>query len=203
MSRKEEKESGAIEPRHRSLLSKSEGMPTFSPFSMMRKMAENMDRMFEGVGLPLFGRFNLRELEAFAPQVDIFKQDGKLIVRADVPGVELKDVSVDISDDAIVIEGERTYEHKEDEKGVYRLERGYGRFRREIPLPEGVKTDTATAKFKNGVLEIAMEAPPETENRRRVEIKSEEQTPKAQMSGQGETKTKTTTKSEKPDPKAA
>ena len=76
-------------------------------------------------------------------------------------------------DDAILIEGERKYEHEERDQGVYRSERSYGQFRRQIPLPEGVKTDTATATFKNGVLEITMEAPL-AKTRRRIQIQGEE-----------------------------
>src|SRR5262249_11387873 len=162
---------GAIEPRRLGKLARSEGMPVFNPFSMIRRIAEDMDRMFEGIGLPGLRGLGLQELETFTPKIDIFKQDGKLVLRADLPGVDLDHVTVEISDNALVIEGERTYEHKEDQEGVYRVERGYGHFHRKIPLPEGVKPDTATATFKNGVLEIAMEAP-EMEQRRRIEVKS-------------------------------
>ena len=72
--------------------------------------------------------------------------------------------------------GERSEntEHEEREEGVYRSERGYGHFRRQIPLPHGVKTDTATANFKNGVLEITIEAPQLAKNRRRIQIQGEE-----------------------------
>jgi HSP20 family protein len=179
-------------------------MPAFSPFSLIRRIAEDMDRMFEG--FPFVDRLSPSAwMEGFTPKVDILKQDGKLLVRADLPGVDLKDVTVEISDDAIVIEGERTYEHEEDKEGVYRVERSYGRFHREIPLPENVKVDTATATFKNGVLEIAIEAP-QMENRRRIEVKSEEQPQQAQQtltSSPAETKAETTEPTEQPGSKAA
>jgi len=196
-------------------------MPTFSPFTLIRRVAEDMDRMFEEVGLPTLGRLNpSAEMEGFTPRIDIFEQDGKLMVRADLPGVDLDDVTVEISDDALVIEGERTYEHEEDKEGVYQVERAYGHFRREIPLPEGVKPDTATATFKNGVLEIAVERP-QTEQRRRIDVKSEEQPQQSQQTqqgqegqqgqqtetpGQGEAKAETTEQTEsteQQEPKAA
>ena len=83
-----------------------------------------------------------------------------------------------MTEDAVLIEGERKYEHEKREEGIYRSERSYGSFRRQIPLPQGVKTDTATANFKNGVLEITIEAPQLAKNRRRIQIQGE-QTDKA------------------------
>ena len=84
------------------------------------------------------------------------------------------DVNVEITEDAVVIEGERKYEHEENEKGVYRSERSYGHFHREIPLPEGVKTENATANFKNGVLEVTLDASQAVKNRKRIEVQGEE-----------------------------
>lgn len=183
MSRRDEQQSGAIEPRRRNQPSGFEGLATFSPFGLIRRFADDMDRMFEGGGFRNFGRFGSGELGTFTPKVDVFKEDRKLVVRADLPGVKLDDVSVEITDNALVIEGERSYEHEEDEKGVYRLERSYGRFRREVPLPDGVKAESATATFKDGVLEIAIEAP-ETEQRRRIEVKGEGQTQQTAQKGE-------------------
>jgi HSP20 family protein len=144
--------------------------PSLTPFGMMRRFASEMDRMFEN--------FNLPGMERFSPQVDIFEQDGKLVVRADLPGMTKDDVSVEVTEDAIVIDGERKYEHEETQEGVYRSERSYGRFHREIPLPEGVKTENATANFKNGVLEVTVDAPQGVKNRKRIEIQGEDTTKK-------------------------
>jgi HSP20 family protein len=77
---------------------------------------------------------------------------------------------VDVSEHAVTIEGERKCEYEHTEEGVYTYERAYGHFRREVPLPEVVKTDTAKAKFKNGTLEITFEAPETARNRRRLPI---------------------------------
>jgi HSP20 family protein len=168
---KNREEDQAIEPRRRGGVSRMEPWSTLSPFSMMRRFADEMDRMFEGFGFPNVERLGpWTSAERFLPEVEIFERDGKLVVRADLPGLTKDDVKVDIMEDAIILEGERKYEHEEREEGVYRSERGYGRFRREIPLPEGVKTDTATATFKNGVLEITMDAPQAAKGRRRIQI---------------------------------
>lgn len=134
----------------------------FGPFGMMRRFADEMDRMFEGF-----------RTDSFSPRIDIFEKNGKLILRADLPGMTKDDVKVEITNEAIAIDGERKHEHEEHDEGVYRSERSYGRFHREIPLPEGAKAESATATFKNGVLEISIETPQHKENRRRLDIQGE------------------------------
>ena len=84
------------------------------------------------------------------------------------------DVNVEIGDNAITISGERKQEHVEENGSVYRFERTYGAFYREIPLPEGAIANQAKAAFKDGVLEIKVPAPPEQVSRgRRLEISRE------------------------------
>jgi len=141
----------------------------------MRRFADEMDRTFGDFGFPMMKGFTpLGSDESFTPKVDVFERDGKLVITADLPGMTKEDVKVDVTEDAVLIEGERKSEHEETEEGIYRAERSYGYFRREIPLPEGVKTDTANAVFKNGVLEVTLEAPQLTKSRRRIEIQGEE-----------------------------
>ena len=168
------KESQAIEPRRRNQ-SLQENWTSLSPFSLMRRFAEDMDRVFEGFGIPSrTGRLTpWAETNQYLPEIDMFEREGKLVVRADLPGMSKDDIKVEITDRTISIEGERKYEHEADEGGVYRSERAYGQFRREIPLPEGVKTDSATARFKDGVLEISLDAAQMSKNRRRIQIQGE------------------------------
>ena len=165
------KTSQVIEPRRRNQ-SLQENWSSLSPFSLMRRFAEDMDRVFEGFGIPSrTGRTTpWFETNQYLLEIDMFERDGKLVVRADLPGMSKDDIKVEITDSAISIEGERKYEHEADEGGVYRSELAYGHFRREIPLPEGVKTDSATARFKDGVLEISLDASQMSKNRRRVQI---------------------------------
>ena len=170
---KNREESQAVEPQRGGAMSRRDPWTSFTPFGMMRRFADEMDRMFDDFGFPTTG-FGRASMDRFSPQLDIFEREGKLVVRADLPGMTKDDINVDISEEAIVIEGERKYEHEQNEGGVYRSERSYGRFHREIPLPEGVKTDNATATFRNGVLEISIEVPKTAKNRRRIQIEGED-----------------------------
>jgi HSP20 family protein len=107
----------------------------------------------------------------WTPQIEVSQRNNELVVRADLPGMSKDDVKVDVTEDAITIQGERRQEHEEERGGVYRTERSYGTFYRAIALPEGTITDQAKATFKDGVLEITMPAPPEQVTRgRRLEI---------------------------------
>ena len=156
-----------------------------SPFAFMRRCTEDMDRLFEefGMGRGLMPNFFGRELAPrrpessgvfsqaiWSPQVEVFKRGDQLVIRADLPGLNKDDVHLDLTDDALTIEGERRFEHEENQGGVYRSERSYGSFRRQIPLPEGVNAENATATFRDGVLEVTMPMPEPRRASRRIEI---------------------------------
>jgi HSP20 family protein len=147
-----------------------------APFNMLERFADEMDRIFDDFG---FGRLRARQPwrgmrsseELWSPDVEVFHRNSELVIRADLPGLSKDDVKVDVSDDRLTIEGERQRQHEEEREGFYRSERSYGKFYRTIQLPEGVIADQAKATFKDGVLEIAMPAPPEQARRgRRLEI---------------------------------
>jgi HSP20 family protein len=72
------------------------------------------------------------------------------MIRADLPGLKREDVTIDITDSDVCIQGERTHEREEEREGYYRSDRGYGSFCRVIPLPEGAMSDQAKASFKDG-----------------------------------------------------
>jgi len=139
---------------------------------VFQRWNDEMDRLFEDFG---FGRnvFSGRQsVGAWAPQLEAFQRGNDLVVRADLPGLRKEDVQVEINDDVLTIQGERKQEHEEEREGVYRNERSYGSFYRAVPLPEGTIADSAKATFKDGVLEIVLQAPPREVSRgRRLEIK--------------------------------
>lgn len=143
-----------------------------NPFLSMRRLAEEMENLFDGrLGL----RRQWQDLDfggQWAPAIEVLQRNGKLVVRADLPGMSKDDVKVEVVDDNLIVEGERKAETEKEEDGVYTSERSYGSFRRCLALPEGAKPDKATAKFKNGVLEIAIPTPkPPKKRGRRLTIK--------------------------------
>jgi HSP20 family protein len=93
-------------------------------------------------------------------------------VHAELPGLKPEDVKVELTDNALVIQGERKYEHEENKSGVYRSERRYGQFYREIPLPQGANAEQVKAQFNNGVLEVTLPVPEPTSNRRRIPVQT-------------------------------
>src|SRR5215216_5668641 len=151
-----------------------------------RPIVDEMDRLFDDFldfagfgrgGLSPFGRsgfaprgFGEIGRGVWSPEIEVFEREGQLVVRADLPGLNKDDVKVDVTDDLMIIQGERRQEHEESEEGYYRSERSYGSFYRSIPLPEGVSDEDIKANFRDGVLEITMPAPQREQRGRRIEI---------------------------------
>ena len=151
-----------------------------NPFQIMRRFTRDMERLFEnfqGFGSPNFFmtdftpfRIELENVE-WVPQIEVLQKNGQFMARADLPGLTKDDVKVEVTDNLLTISGERKEEKEEKREGFYRSERSYGSFYRQIPLPEGVKTENAAATFHNGVLEITIPAPKVATPTRKLEIK--------------------------------
>jgi len=152
-----------------------------NPFTLMRRMSDEMDRTFgRMIGQAAGGG----GLSSWYPAIEIAERDGKLQVHAELPGLKPEDVKVELTDGALVIQGERKYENKENTSGVYRSERRYGQFYRAIPLPDGVDAEQAKAQFNNGVLEVSVPLPEQNSKRRQIPIESGGATG-SQASGKG------------------
>jgi HSP20 family protein len=144
------------------------------PFSLMRRMSEEMDRVFGEFG---FGRTSRDtntsgETNMWSPAMDVSERDGKYVIHADLPGLKPEDINVEATNDALVIEGERKSESDDTKGGIRRTERRYGRFYRAIPLPEGIDADQVKATFNNGVLEVSIPMPEQQSNRRQIPIEA-------------------------------
>jgi len=147
-----------------------------SPFSMLRRMREDMDRLFEG-----FWRHSPMEfaqpwtgetaMGLWNPHVDVREHDGMLSIAADLPGVKNDDVNVEITPEAVTIQGERRHDSTKEERGYHRSERSYGSFYRTIPLPEGADTENASAILRDGVLRIDVRVPEHHSKARRLEVR--------------------------------
>ncbi len=143
-----------------------------SPF---REIDRLLDSFFDRGGVPsrwehpLWQRF--AAFEKGMPKVDVIDRDAEVVVRAEVPGFERKELDVTVTDGAVTIKGDHREETKEEEEGEYlHSEISRGSFTRTVALPGEIDTDKAAASFKNGVLELTLPKLKQA-NRRKVEVK--------------------------------
>jgi HSP20 family protein len=145
------------------------------PWEELRVMQNDMDR--------LFGRFLGVEVPnertaLWMPSVESYMKEGTLVFKAELPGVDPKDLDVSITDRELIIKGERKSEKGTKEEDFVYREINYGSFERRFVLPEGAKSDELKAKFTNGVLEITVPAPAITKVRKiEIETPKEEKKP--------------------------
>ncbi len=139
---------------------------------------EEMDRMFEGFfprgwlrpfrwEWPPLGEFGAA-LETRAPRMDVVDRDEDILVRAEVPGVEKKDLDVSVTENTVTIKGQTSREEKEERGNYYRCEIARGTFTRTVALPSDVDGTRTKATFKDGVLELVL---PKVEKAKRHSVK--------------------------------
>ncbi|HEY6011454.1 MAG TPA: Hsp20/alpha crystallin family protein [Nitrospirota bacterium] len=131
-------------------------MRRWDPFEDLRTMQHEMDRLFDrflGTDVPR------ERISLLMPSVESYTHEGKLVFKAELPGVDPKDLDVSITDRELVIKGERKAEKGTREENYMYREISYGSFERRFVLPEGVKTDELKAIFSNGILEVTLPAP--------------------------------------------
>lgn len=139
---------------------------------------EEMDRVFEGFfprGWMRPGRWELPRwaelggaFEHKLPRVDVIDRDKEVVVRAELPGVDKKDLDISMTENAVSIKGATSHEEEEERGDYYRCEISRGSFTRTVALPSDVDVDNTSATFKDGVLELVM---PKVAKARRRTIK--------------------------------
>ena len=100
-------------------------------------------------------------LGVWDPAVDIYDDNDKIVIKAELPGMEKKDIDVDLKDHVLTLKGERTYENEEKNGGYYHRERAFGKFQRSFRLPVDSEPDKIKADFKDGILTIEVPKPEE------------------------------------------
>jgi HSP20 family protein len=100
------------------------------------------------------------------PAMDLVESGDEFVLRADLPGLDEKDVNIELEDNVLTISGERKSEHEERTEGYYRLERASGSFSRSLTLPEGVDPEKVQARFERGVLEVRIPKPEQRKPRK-------------------------------------
>lgn len=136
----------------------------WKPMRELERLEHRMEEMFDR----FFGerRLGVWEMErpmwrgeGWMPVIESHVENGNVTVKADLPGVDPKDVSISVTGNQLTITGERKHEEKKEEKDYFSQEVQYGKFARTLTLPEGVDADKVKANYKDGVLQITMPAP--------------------------------------------
>jgi HSP20 family protein len=127
--------------------------------------SRDVDRLFDA----FFG--GERDARRWVPQMDLVEVEDHFVLKADLPGLDDGDVSIEVQDGTLTISGERKAEHEARERGWYRIERSFGSFSRSLTLPDGVDAEGISASFDRGVLEVRIPKP-EQRKPRRVQIKA-------------------------------
>jgi HSP20 family protein len=145
---------------------------TWKPFREMtpvrdfERMRKEMDRFWDSF-VPAALKRTVDSGEWF-PSFDVSETKNEIVVKAEVPGMDPKDIDISLSNGALTIKGEKKQEREEKEEDYHLVERNYGSFIRSIMLPTEVKQDKINASYKNGVLKVVL---PKSEGARKKEVK--------------------------------
>jgi len=124
---------------------------TLSPWNELEELQSRVNRVF-GLTSPFFD-----EPIAWRPAVNLKEEDNEYLLTAELPGMDLNDIEVDVDKDTLTLKGEKKYEHEETKEGRWHLyERSYGTFERSFTLPRAVEADKVRAVFENGILTVHM-----------------------------------------------
>ena len=136
------------------------------PFEFER-MRKEMDRLWDSFSEGKSAR-RAREEGEWLPSLDVSETKGDLVVKAELPGIDPKEIDISLNEGVLVIKGEKKQEREEKEEGYHLVERSYGSFTRSIKLPREVQNEKISASYKNGVLKIIL---PKSEEAKKKEIK--------------------------------
>jgi HSP20 family protein len=136
----------------------------YEPWSVLDRLHRQVDQIFgDSFATPAASS---EGSVTWIPSVDVHEEQDKFVVRADLPGVEPKDISITAENRVLTLRGERQFERRENQKGFERLERVEGSFLRRFTLPNNVQDDQIKARHVNGVLEVTIPKVPAPEPRR-------------------------------------
>ncbi len=137
-----------------------------APFKEFERVRREMDRLWDSF---LEGGLRKRGGEGeWLPSLDVAETKNELVVKAEVPGMDPKDIDISLSDGVLTIRGEKRQEKEEKEADYHVVERSYGSFMRSVQLPTEVQSDKISASYKNGILRITL---PKSEEAKKKEVK--------------------------------
>ncbi len=129
----------------------------WEPFRDLISIQDRMNRIFDEAFRGSRGTEEDWALGgSWAPPVDIYEQDGNLVLKAELPGIDPKDVDVRVENNVLTLRGERKFDEEVQRESCHRVERAYGTFSRSFTLPNMVDTSNIKAEFKDGLLQVTM-----------------------------------------------
>jgi len=138
-----------------------------APFGDFDRLRRQMDRMWDSL-FDWRPRLGAEEEGEWLPTLDLTENPNEFIVKAEMPGLDPKDVDISLSDKLLTIKGEKKQEREEKEENYHLTERSFGSFVRSIQLPAEVKSEKISASYKNGILRIVL---PKSEEAKKKEVK--------------------------------
>jgi HSP20 family protein len=139
----------------------------WKPFRELERMRREIDRVWDS----FFGEKPLMkagEVGEWLPSLDVAETNNDIVVKAEIPGMDPKDIDISLSNDILTIKGEKKQEKEEKEENYHLIERSYGKFVRSVRLPGEVKSAKINASYKDGVLNITL---PKSEEAKKKEVK--------------------------------
>jgi HSP20 family protein len=137
----------------------------FEPFRDLLTSQREYVRLLKEAFSPMSGETEV-STRSWAPPVDIYETEDAIVLKAELPGIDPKDVEVRVEDNTLYLKGERNYEKDVNEQNYHRVERSYGSFARSFSLPNSIDAEKVKAEYKDGLLTLTMpkreEAKPKT-----------------------------------------
>lgn len=133
----------------------------WNPVRNMFGLRHNLNRVFDDFYFPFSREDDELAVRNWDPVVDVYDNDDNIVLKAELPGVDKKDIEVDVKGRVLTLKGERSSDNKMTEDHYYRRERCFGKFERAFNLPVDVELDKIKANYKDGVLEVEIPKPEE------------------------------------------
>jgi len=137
----------------------------WEPLRDLMTTQRGFDRLFKEAFTPFFGEGE-PSTRTWAPPVDIYENENDIVLKAELPGIDPKDVEVRVEDNTLYLKGERKFEKEVKDESYHRIERSYGSFARSFSLPNSINAEKVKAEFKDGLLTLTLpkreEAKPKT-----------------------------------------
>jgi HSP20 family protein len=133
----------------------------WNPMRELFSFRHPLDHFFDGLFSPVVGDDAKLSLWEWNPVVDVYDNDENIVIKAELPGIDKKDITIDVKDGVLTLKGERSYDNEVKEDKYCRRERSFGKFERAFRLPADVDPEKISADYKDGILKIDIPKPEE------------------------------------------